>query len=42
MTSRYISHQTDPVRELTERIGAQIESVRRPNKATVVPLRKDR
>ena len=28
MTGRYIAHQTDPVRELAERIGAQIQAVR--------------
>jgi integrase len=28
MTSRYISRQNDPVRELTEKIGAQIQSIR--------------
>ncbi len=28
MTSRYISRQNDPVRELTERIGVQIQSIR--------------
>jgi integrase len=39
MTSRYISHQTDPVRELAERIGAQIESLKRPS-APIVSLRK--
>jgi integrase len=28
MTSRYISRQNDPVRELAERIGAQLQSIR--------------
>lgn len=39
MTSRYISRQNDPVRELAERIGAQIQSIRSENGADVVPLR---
>jgi integrase len=32
MAARYISRQVDPVRELAERIGAQIEAVRQPSK----------
>jgi integrase len=39
MTGRYVSHQTDPVRELTERIGAQIEGVRRLARGNVVKLK---
>jgi integrase len=37
MTSRYVSRQTDPVRELTERIGAQIEAIGRGGKAGIIP-----
>jgi len=40
MTNRYVSRQTDPVRELAERIGAQIEAVRTGKAAPVVKLRK--
>jgi integrase len=39
MTSRYISRQNDPVRELAERIGAQIEAVRSEG-GEVVRLRR--
>jgi integrase len=39
MTSRYISHQNDPVRELAERIGAQIQLTRSEGSADVVPIR---
>jgi integrase len=39
MTSRYVSRQNDPVRELAERIGAQIEAIRSKGGAEVVPLR---
>ena len=39
MTSRYISHQNDPVRELAERIGAQIQLTRSEGGADVVPIR---
>ena len=38
MTNRYVSRQTDSVRELAERIGAQIEAVRSEGGAEVVPL----
>jgi integrase len=39
MTSRYISRQNDPVRELAERIGAQIVAIPTGRRAEVVPLR---
>ena len=39
MTSRYVSRQNEPVRELAERIGAQIEAIRSEGGADVVPLR---
>ena len=39
MTSRYISRQNDPVRELAERIGAQIDAIRSEGGAEVVPIR---
>jgi integrase len=42
MTSRYISRQNDPVRELAERIGSQIEGLRSKNGAGVVPIRGGR
>jgi len=40
MTSRYVSHQTDPVRQLAERIGAQIEAVKTGRPGKVVKLKK--
>jgi integrase len=40
MTNRYVSRQTDPVRELAERIGAQIEAVRTGKPNQVVKLKK--
>ena len=42
MTNRYVSRQTDPVRELAERIGAQIEAVRTGMTGQVVKLKKGR
>ncbi len=39
MTSRYVSRQTDPMRELSERIGAEIQGIRSEGGADVVPLR---
>ena len=39
MTSRYISRQNDPVRELAERIGAQIQGIRSQGGADVFPIR---
>ena len=39
MTSRYVARQNDPVRELTERIGAQIAAIRSEGGADVVSLR---
>jgi integrase len=39
MTSRYISRQNDPVRELAERIGAQIQGIRSEGGADVLPIR---
>jgi integrase len=39
MTSRYIARQNEPVRELAERIGAQIQAVRSEGGAEVVPIR---
>ncbi len=39
MTSRYVSRQTDPMRELSERIGAQIQAVRSDG-AEIVPLKR--
>jgi integrase len=42
MTNRYVSRQTDPVRELAERIGAQIEAVRAGKAGQVVKLKKGR
>jgi hypothetical protein len=40
MTSRYVARQDDPVRQLAERIGAQIEALRTDRaKRDVVPLR---
>jgi len=41
MTSRYVSHQTDPVRLLAERIGAQIEAIGNTTAGSenVVPLK---
>jgi integrase len=39
MTSRYISRQNDPVRELAERIGAQIHGIRSEGGADVLPIR---
>ena len=41
MTNRYVSRQDDPVRQLAERIGSQIESLR-SNAGEVVTLRKGR
>jgi integrase len=42
MTSRYVSRQTNPVRELAERVGAQIQAVRKQEEgsrsATVTTL----
>ena len=38
MTSRYVSRQNEPVRELAERIGAQIEATRSEGGAAIVPL----
>ena len=42
MTSRYVSRQTDPVRDLADRIGAQIEAIRTDKPGEVLPLRKGR
>jgi integrase len=42
MTNRYVSRQTDPVRDLAERIGAQIEAVRTGKAGQVVRLKKGR
>jgi integrase len=42
MTNRYVSRQTDPVRGLAERIGAQIEAVRTGKAAQLVKLKKGR
>jgi integrase len=42
MTNRYVSRQTDPVRDLAERIGAQIEAVRTGKPGQVVKLKKGR
>jgi hypothetical protein len=42
MTSRYVSRQNDPVRELAERIGAQIEAVRTGMTGQVVKLKTGR
>ncbi len=39
MTSRYIARQNDPVQELAERIGAEIQSIRSGGGGDVVPLR---
>ena len=39
MTSRYISRQNDPVRELAERIGSQIQGLRSKSGADVVSIR---
>jgi integrase len=39
MTNRYVSRQTDPVRDLAERIGAQIEAVRTGKASQVVKLK---
>jgi len=36
MMGRYVSHQTDPVRELSERISAQIQSLTKGEGADVV------
>ena len=42
MTNRYVSRQTDPVRDLAERIGEQIEAVRTGKAAEVVKLKNGR
>ena len=42
MTNRYVSRQTDPVRDLTERIGAEIEAVRTGKIGEVVEINKTR
>jgi primosomal protein N'' len=42
MMIRYVSHQTNPVRELAERIGAQIEALGTGKAAEGVKLKKGR
>jgi integrase len=42
MTNRYVSRQIDPVRDLAERIGAQIEAVGTGKTGEVVKLKKRR
>ena len=38
MTSRYISRQDNPVRELVEQIGAQIQELTKLERAEIGPL----
>ena len=40
MTSRYIAHQNDPVRELAERVGAQIQALRSAPEDNIVDFPK--
>ena len=42
MTSRYVARQSDPVRDLAERIGAQLEGIRTGKAAKVVKLKDGR
>jgi integrase len=42
MTSRYVARQNDPVRELAERVGSQIQALRKPAADNVIDIAKSK